>query len=285
MPDPTRDLFIQQGVSWASTAIRTRQSKLETEPLPEPDRPALREAEALVARQSEAKAAAGELEQVTIIPGSLFGDVEGREAEKQLLERALRSRSPVHVLLVGDPGCGKSELLQDIGRLPRSRYAIGGATSSSGMLDYLLEKPNTERLVIDELDKAEMADLYALYSLMESGQAPRLQHGKTEVLRWRGWVFAGANSIEKLPEALRSRFVIRTVPSYTQEQMQHISARVLERREGLPRARAREIAAKVAARSRDPRDAIQVARLAGASGPIEPMLEEVVARRPEQKFA
>ena len=46
----------------------------------------------------------------------------------------------VHVLLEGDPASGKSQLLQCVARLPHTRYAVGGMTTSSGMVDFLLER-------------------------------------------------------------------------------------------------------------------------------------------------
>lgn len=278
MSDEARRLGIRKGTevvgSLLADSIRTRHADVEVKAQPR-ERPALRAAEQLLERHREQASGAAVAEEVGI-PGGLFDGIEDRVEEKALLERALRSRSPVHILLVGDPGSGKSELLEPIGRLPRSRWAVGGATTSSGLIDYLLENPKTERLVIDELDKAETSELYALYSLMASGKVARLQHGATQEQKRTVWVFAAANSTEKLPPALVSRFVIRQVANYTPEQARQIMAAVLERREGLPRARAEEIAAAVASRSHDPRDAVQVGRLAGASGPIEPVIAEVM---------
>ena len=51
---------------------------------------------------------------------------------------------------------------------------------------------------------------------------------------------------------------------------------VLQRREGLSEARAKEIAEAVAERSRDPRDAVKVGRLAGETAELKPILDEVL---------
>lgn len=250
---------------------------------PKVDRPAVRAAEQLIAGNppepgdTMAEIAYGPV----LVPDDLFADVEDRAEAKLILTRALQSKRAVHVLLEGDPASGKSQLLQCVARLPHSRYAVGGMTTSSGMVDYLLERRSTQTLVIDEIDKAETSDFAALYSMMESGTVPRLQHGKTEVLRWQGRIFAACNDSSRLPEALRSRFVHVRLPSYTRDQAGEIMGRVLTRREGISAARAQEIAAAVSAHSRDPRDAVQVARLAGEDGELEPVLAQVIAKPPE----
>jgi Holliday junction DNA helicase RuvB len=276
-----RDTIIQQGSQTVTTlisgAIRGRRTQIP-EPARDQPRPALQAAEELLAQhrahvdQELHGAPSGPL----LPPAELFADVEGYDEIKDLFDRALRSEKPVHILLVGPPGSGKSQLLQCVAKLPHSRYAVGGATTSSGLVAYLLEKPGTRYLIIDELDKADPGDLYALYSLMESGMVTRLQHGASEQTTRTVWVFAAANTADPLPPALASRFVRRDLAPYTQEETRRIAERVLVRREGLPKARAAEIARATAARSRDPRDAVQVARLAGRDGDIGRTLDQVV---------
>jgi holliday junction DNA helicase RuvB len=274
-----RDAAINHGAQavtgWLGHAVRHPKHPFEPPANQDEDRPTLRQAEDALARHKAAGAEAPGGNQPVVIPARLFADVEGHHDVKAILGRALASQRPVHILLVGPPGSGKSLLLQAIATLPRSRYAVGGATSSSGLVAYLLEKPETRFLVIDELDKADPADLYALYGLMESGTVTRLQHGHSELERRTVWVFAAANDDRALPPALASRFVRQPMPAYTQAEARQVMERVLVRREGLSPARAREIADATAARSRDPRDAIQVARLAGKRDPIGPLLDQV----------
>lgn len=280
--DPGR-IVIERAAHLVSTGIATRirDGAKPKDPPPEPeepDRPAMRAAEALISGQgppegeSTAELAYGPI----LVPDELFAEIEDREDAKLVLTRALRSRSAVHVLLEGDPASGKSQLLQCVAGLPYTRYAVGGMTTSSGMVDYLLERRSTQIVLIDELDKADPADYAALYSLMESGTVPRLQHGKTEILHWRGRIFAACNSSERIPEALRSRFVRVKLKPYSVDQVRQITERILVRREGISPTRAKAIAELTSARSRDPRDGVQVGRLAGEDQELGPIADQVV---------
>lgn len=280
-----RRLALEQGSRMATTyvASRIRSRRLDLPPsAEEPDRPALQAAEELIGRRATAEGPEAievvETPGAMMIPDDLFDQVEDREEAKAVLFAALRSEDPVHVLLEGDPASGKSQLLSCIARLPQSRYAVGGMTTSSGLVEYLTDRPNTRFLLIDELEKSDPRDHYALYSLMESGLVTRLKHDAREESVHRVWVIAACNRSDRLPEALRSRFVLVRLEAYSPFQVEEIATAVLTKREGLPPARAREIARAVAKRSRDPRDAVQVARLAGQSGSIEAMLDQVIPR-------
>ena len=45
-----------------------------------------------------------------------------------------RTRGDIHILLLGDPGVAKSQILSFMGRIsPRGRFTTGGGTSAAGL--------------------------------------------------------------------------------------------------------------------------------------------------------
>ena len=52
----------------------------------------------------------------------------------QQLEDGTRLRGDIHILIVGDPGIGKSQILKYVSKLaPRSVYTSGKGTSGAGL--------------------------------------------------------------------------------------------------------------------------------------------------------
>ncbi|MGH7611281.1 MAG: AAA family ATPase, partial [Candidatus Dormibacteria bacterium] len=195
------------------------------------------------------------------LPEGAFDVIVGHEPLKELIRRSLSSPRPVHVLLAGPPGTAKTLFLSDVAQVPGARYALGGATSRAGLLDYLLAQPTCRVLVYDELDKAPPTDQAALLSIMESGLVSRLKHGKAESERRQIWVVAGANRIEHMPAELLSRFAIREIAPYSAREFQRVVEGVLTRREQVDPEVAREIAHRLAGFTHDVRTAVRAARL------------------------
>ncbi|HUY55342.1 MAG TPA: AAA family ATPase [Candidatus Nanopelagicaceae bacterium] len=196
-----------------------------------------------------------------VLPADAFDVIVGHEMVKQLVRRALSAPRPVHVLLTGPPGTAKTLFLADVAQIPGARYALGSSTTKAGLLDYLLAQPNCRVLVIDELDKANVADLSALLSIMETGLLSRLQHGRAEHERRQVWVIAGANRIDRMPAELLSRFAVRQIPEYTAADFQQVVRKVLVRRESVDPELAGEIASRLAGYTTDVRTAVRAARL------------------------
>ncbi len=92
-------------------------------------------------------------------------------------------RGDLHVLLVGDPGCGKSQMLTFVDKVsPKSRYVAGRSASGAGLTcsvvkDEFLRGWALEAgamvladkgiLVLDEMDKISREDTSALHEAME----------------------------------------------------------------------------------------------------------------------
>lgn len=119
-------------------------------------------------------------------------------------------REDIHVLLVGDPGLGKSQMLLACSRLaPRGVYICGNASTASGLTVTLLKEPGTNDYilepgalvlanrgccVIDEFDK--MTNQHqALLEAMEQQCVSVAKSGVIWSLSARTSILAAANPI------------------------------------------------------------------------------------------
>jgi|HubBroStandDraft_1064217.scaffolds.fasta_scaffold04238_3 replicative DNA helicase Mcm len=160
----------------------------------------------------------------------LFGGVEKRHPD------GVRVRGDIHVLLVGDPGTAKSQLLRYIAEVaPRGIYTSGKGTTAAGLTaaavkdDFaggrwvleagMLVLADGGMAVVDELDKMSPDDRSAMHEQLEQGTISVAKAGITSTLNARCPVLAAANpkwgrfSSEKgiaeqidLPPTLLSRF-------------------------------------------------------------------------------
>ena len=85
-------------------------------------------------------------------------------------------------------------------------------------------------LLIDELEKMSMTDQTALLHLMETGIISETKINKTRQMELTSWVFATANSCQKIIEPLLSRFVVLKMPGYTFEEFSEIAVIRLRKR-------------------------------------------------------
>ena len=176
---------------------------------------------------------------------------------------AILSKRPVHVLLVGSPGSAKTMFLTEIMRHYKAAYfVVGSNTTKAGLLNQLFER-KPRFLLIDELEKMNNTDQTSLLHLMETGIISETKIKKTRQMELTSWVFATANSCQKIIEPLLSRFIVLEIPEYTFEQFTEIAVRRLTK-EKVDKQVASVIAERVwnELDSRDIRDVIKVGRLA-----------------------
>ena len=195
-----------------------------------------------------------------------FEEIVGHEDIKQIFAKAILSKRPVHLLLVGAPGSAKTMFLTEIMRLHKASYFIVGSnTTKAGLVNQLFERM-PKFLLIDELEKMNTRDQTSLLHLMETGTIAETKINKTRQMELTSWVFATANCSEKIINPLLSRFAILEMPEYTFEEFSEIAVTRL-RKEDVNECTARFIAEKVwhELDSRDIRDVIKVARLANDS--------------------
>lgn len=198
-----------------------------------------------------------------------FKEIMGHDNIKLILKKAILSKRPVHLLLVGLPGSGKTMFLTEImKRYKDSYFVVGTNTTKAGLVNQLFERC-PRFLLIDELEKMSVTDQTALLHLMETGIISETKINKTRQIQLTSWVFATANSCDKIFEPLLSRFAILEMPEYTFEEFSEIAVNKLKK-ENVHERTARFIAEKVwnELRSKDFRDVIKVGRLASTSEEI-----------------
>lgn len=217
------------------------------------------------------------------IPDNLFDVIVGYDNIKRLFRLSLNSDKPVHIALIGEPATGKTVFLQEIARLKGAQYALGVTASKAGLRELLMDE-RPRYLLIDEIDKMHHKDYAVLLSLMETGIVSNIKANKREetVLNCRVYVCGNKDS-RMLPE-LKSRFgqFMLYLKSYSKDQFKEVVYRVLTMREGVNNDLARYIADKLANRSKDPRDAISIARLAKNEADVDALIgtaDEYTKRR------
>uniref|UniRef100_A0A336K914 DNA replication licensing factor MCM4 n=1 Tax=Culicoides sonorensis TaxID=179676 RepID=A0A336K914_CULSO len=144
-------------------------------------------------------------------------------------------RAEIHILLCGDPGTSKSQLLQYVYHLvPRSQYTSGKGSSAVGLTAYVTKDVETKQLVlqtgalvladngvccIDEFDKMNDSIRSVMHEVMEQQTLSIAKAGIICQLNARTSILAAANPCEsqwnknktiienvQLPHTLMSRF-------------------------------------------------------------------------------
>ncbi len=153
---------------------------------------------------------------------SIAPTIYGMNVEKEALVLVLFSglskkmpdgtyiRGDIHVLLVGDPGTAKSQILTYMSKLaPRSIYASGKASSAAGLTAAAVRDEFGEgrwtleagALVladmgiacIDEIDKMEETDRSSMHQAMEQQEISVAKAGINATLKARCAILAAAN--------------------------------------------------------------------------------------------
>lgn len=132
----------------------------------------------------------------------LFGGVSKR------LPDGVTIRSEINVLLVGDPGTAKSQLLQYVSRIaPRGLYTSGRGTTAAGLTAAVVREKSGGMVLeagalvladkgiacIDEVDKMRPEDRVAIHEALEQHTVSIAKGGIVATLNARAAVLAAAN--------------------------------------------------------------------------------------------
>jgi hypothetical protein len=165
---------------------------------------------------------------------TLFNDVVGYQMEKKYYRRTLRKQEQVHHLLYGEPGSGKSMMLDSIvENIKGARRTVlsGNQTTAQGIVD-LLKTEQPPVLVVEEIEKGSKADREALMTLCGSGyiQETKSDGRSAERIKLDTIVFAAGNKLEAItPASLRDRFARWEYNSYNRDEFVEVCEKVLPR--------------------------------------------------------
>jgi len=213
---------------------------------------------------------------VQMITGSIAPAIYGHNDVKEAIALQLfsgvvrelpdgtRLRGDSNILLVGDPGVAKSQILQYVARLaPRSVYTSGKGTSSAGLTAAVVRDETTGgwaleagalvladggMACIDEIDKMSSDDRSSVHEAMEQQTISIAKAGIVATLNARASILAAANpklgrfdnyknELEQidLPPSLLSRFdlifIMKDIPNDSEDDK--IASHILNTHRGM----------------------------------------------------
>lgn len=197
---------------------------------------------------------------IASVASSIYGMEDVKEAiilqmfggVKRILQDGTKIRGDIHILAIGDPAAGKSQLLKLASTImPRSRYVSGKGVTGAGLTcsvtkdeemgGWVLEAgalvlTNKGLLAIDEFEKMDKDDMVAMHEALEQGTISIAKASIVATLPAEAAVLAGGNPKYSrfdpyrpiteqinLPETILSRFdlkfALRDIPDAAKDSL------------------------------------------------------------------
>lgn len=157
-----------------------------------------------------------------IIPDYIAPNLYGYEDIKKAVSIQLFSEEAIHILLLGDPGTGKTDILNSAVKLSTiSSFGLGSGTSGVG-LSITVKGKNVKKgllplaheglCAIDELNLMKDKDYASLYNAMEKGFVTYDKGGKHYKFDARVNILATANPIGDQFKGLKLTEIKKQIP-------------------------------------------------------------------------
>lgn len=205
------------------------------------------------------------------IAGSIAPSIYGHERVKEAValqlfggvqktrEDGVISRGDIHILLIGEPGTGKSQILKFVGELaPKGRYVVGKSSTGAGITAAAVRNEQTGEFeleagtlvlahkglaAVDEIDKMSSEDRSSMHEAMEQQQISVAKANIQATLNAETSILAAGNPklgrfdpYEPIPQQIdlgdtllsRFDFIFPVKDEPDQEKDQELSRKVLQ---------------------------------------------------------
>ncbi len=180
--------------------------------------------------------------------------------------------SNVNFVLAGEPGSAKTVFLRDIGRLPGGFYRSAVHFSKAAMFDFLYYN-DVQFLALDEADELDAKDWAHIYNMAWDGFIEKNVKDDYRHKEMKPVIILGLNNLEKLPKAIRKRFMRWRLDVYTQEEFVEVALQCLIEDEGVAEDLAQFIVDRLKAWTTDVRQAIMYGRMCHSEEEVLDLLD------------